>query len=351
MGCKLPRFGANRRARLLKRGQRAGCPKTYLRFQILVFLCGGLAPKKVCALLQTSRSTLQRTKRRYLKFGVWGLYDFRQFNGPDVKITKTLLSALRKLVRTTPQKYGYLRGAWTRELFQLVLWEHWKIRVSLSTLSRALRRIRAKRKRPRTDTKCAWPKRKIRRRLRSLKWLFKNPKEREVVLYEDEVDIHLNPKLGPDWMMPGQRKGVRTPGKNQKQYIAGAYDPKDGALIWIAGPSKASALFCALVDAVMEAYPKAKKVHLILDNYSIHKSKITEKHIEPYADRLRLHFLPPYCPQGNKIERLWKDLHDNVTRNHKCKTIEALMDNVDQYLLHRLLKRKGAPKLRRRKAA
>jgi transposase len=30
-----------------------------------------------------------------------------------------------------------------------------------------------------------------------------------------------------------------------------------------------------------------------------------------------LHFLPPYCPDDNRIERLWKDLHDNVTRNHK----------------------------------
>ena len=29
-----------------------------------------------------------------------------------------------------------------------------------------------------------------------------------------------------------------------------------------------------------------------------------------------LHFLPPYCPDHNRIERLWKDLHDNVTRNH-----------------------------------
>ena len=42
------------------------------------------------------------------------------------------------------------------------------------------------------------------------------------VFYEDEVDIHLNPKLGADWMMRGQQKKVATPGQNRKHYLAGA---------------------------------------------------------------------------------------------------------------------------------
>jgi hypothetical protein len=37
-----------------------------------------------------------------------------------------------------------------------------------------------------------------------------------VAVYEDEVDIHLNPKIGPDWMTRGQQKEVMTPGKNEK---------------------------------------------------------------------------------------------------------------------------------------
>lgn len=39
-----------------------------------------------------------------------------------------------------------------------------------------------------------------------------------------------------------------------------------------------------------------------------------------------------YCPNDNKIERLWKALHDNVTRNHRCPTLEALMDEVEAWL-------------------
>ena len=33
-------------------------------------------------------------------------------------------------------------------------------------------------------------------------------------------DIHLNPKIGPDYMLRGTQKWVLTPGKNRKRYLA-----------------------------------------------------------------------------------------------------------------------------------
>lgn len=42
------------------------------------------------------------------------------------------------------------------------------------------------------------------------------------VFYEDEVDTHLNPKIGSDWQLRGQQKQVVTPGQNEKYYLSGA---------------------------------------------------------------------------------------------------------------------------------
>ncbi|MCS4320845.1 transposase [Serratia sp. BIGb0234] len=42
------------------------------------------------------------------------------------------------------------------------------------------------------------------------------------VFYEDETDIHLNPKIGAAWQARGQQKRVVTPGQNEKCYLAGA---------------------------------------------------------------------------------------------------------------------------------
>ena len=52
----------------------------------------------------------------------------------------------------------------------------------------------------------------------------------EVAVYQDEVDIHLDPKLGLDWMNRGQQKEVVTPGRNRKRYLPGAMNAKGGLL-------------------------------------------------------------------------------------------------------------------------
>ncbi len=61
---------------------------------------------------------------------------------------------------------------------------------------------------------------------------------------------------------------------------------------------------------------------------------------------MRLHFLPPYCPELNPIERVWLDLHAEVTHNHRCATIDELMSEVHDYLRYR-----NRPRLRQRPQA
>jgi transposase len=157
----------------------------------------------------------------------------------------------------------------------------------------------------------------------------------DVAVYEDEVDIHLNPKIGPDWMVRGQQKDVVTPGKNAKRYLAGALDAWSGRLLWVEGERKTGALFIALLERLLAAYRFAPVVHVILDNYRIHNSKIAQAAVAGFGGRIRLHFLPPYCPDANKIERLWEDLHANVTRNHRCPDLESLVREVHAYLKDR----------------
>ncbi len=88
----------------------------------------------------------------------------------------------------------------------------------------------------------------------------------------------------------------------------------------------------AIAEVLECSDPHASKIHLILDNYRIHKSERTRLALLALEDRVELHFLSPYCPDHNKIERVWKDLHANVTRNHRCKDMNELMREVNKYL-------------------
>ena len=140
------------------------------------------------------------------------------------------------------------------------------VKVHVSTMSRALAQIGARRGRPKPTVACPWSKAAKTRRLRQIEALLVNLPADEVAVYEDEVDIHLNPKIGWDWMVSGQQKEVLTPGKNEKRYLAGAQNARTGELLWVEGDKKNSLLFIRLLWELTQHYPDAKQIHVILDN-------------------------------------------------------------------------------------
>ena len=73
----------------------------------------------------------------------------------------------------------------------------------------------------------------------------------------------------------------------------------------------------------------------------------TQKALAQLGGRIALHLLPPYCPKANRIERMWMDLHANVTCNHRCPTMARLMVRVHAYLTARTTQRTASPCLRR----
>jgi transposase len=268
--------------------------------------------------------------RAFPEKGELGLVDGRVANGPT-KVTPTFVNRVEQLVAGSPDPQ-WNHTTWTEELLAVVLAEQTGIEVSVSTLCRVLKRLRARKGHPRPVVRCPWPAWKRQRRLRELRKLIEMLPPQEIALFEDEVDIPLNPKIGPDWMLPGTQKEVVTPGQNQKRYVAGAILGWGKDLIWVSGPSKRSALFIQLVEKLCARFQSYQLLHLIVDNYIIHTSQITQKAIEAGQGKVQLHFLPPYCPQHNPIERLWRDLHASVTRNHRSKTIDQLMTHVANFL-------------------
>jgi transposase len=281
-----------------------------------------------------SQSCVSRVLKRFRKQGFAGLFDRREDNG-TTKLDEVFLARLKQLLDGSPRDYGYARPTWTRELLVRVMEENTGVRIHVGTMSHALRRIGARRGRPKPIVLCPWKKRKRQRRLRLLRKLRETLPANEMLFYEDEVDIHLNPKIGMDWMNRGHQKRVLTPGQNEKCYLAGAKHAGTGKITWVGGTHKNSGLFVQLLQELIRGHPGAKVLHLILDNFKIHKSQQTEAAVAQFNGRIQLHFLPPYCPDENSIERDWKDLHDNVTRNHRCSTLIELCEEVVHYLNHR----------------
>jgi transposase len=328
----LPRLSGRDKARLLERMRTCGEADLRTRYLVILNLDDGIGPTEIARRLRTARSTVYRVAARFREAGEAGLIDRREENGQQ-KLDEDVLATLYELVRSSPQEYGWRRPTWTRELLAQTLRKLTGISLHVSTMSKALRKLGARRGQPKPTVRCPWSKRAKNRRLRELEQLQATLPPDEVLVYEDEVDIHLNPKIGPDWMVPGQQKQVVTPGKNEKRYLAGAQDVRTRELIWVEGEKKNSLLFILLLWELVQRYPLAKVIHVILDNYGIHSTEqVAVSLATDEGKRIQLHFLPPYCPDHNRIERSWRDLHAAVTRNHTCPDMNSLMRNVRHYL-------------------
>jgi transposase len=317
--------------KMKKRFRHCSSATVRIHYLIVFNLLRGCGAYETAEHLGVHNTTVYRVARRFRERGEISLWDRREDNG-EPKLTEEYLGRLDEVVRSTPADHGWRRPTWTCELLVETMVRTYGVRIHADTMSRALTMIQARRGRPRPRVGCPWHPAAKTRRLNRIQALLAGLSKREVAVYEDEVDIHLNPKIGLDWMARAQQKEVMTPGKNQKRYLAGALDVRTRLLHWVEGERKTSDLFLALLDKLLVVYARAKVIHVILDNYRIHSSQIVGVALAGYASRIRLHFLPPYCPDHNKIERIWQDLHAAVTRNHQRPSLVKLMQDVRYYL-------------------
>jgi len=307
-------------------------PAERIRILIVLHFAEGWQTHEIARAVHYHPSGIRKVRARFLERGEDGIRDQRVENGLP-KIDDDLLAALVLILASRPRHFGWFRTTWMQELLARALAQRTGVWVSTATVSRMLRKLGVRRGQPKPIVLCPWSEARRQRRLRAIRTLVENLPPGEVALYEDEVDIHLNPRIGREWMLPGTQHRVVTPGQNVKRYIAGALDATTGAVHWTSHDHKNVDLFLMLLGEIYRAYPTAKRIHVILDNYSIHKSeRVARALAEQAGGRIVLHFLPPYCPDHNRIERLWKDLHDQVTRNHTHATIDGLMRDVKRFL-------------------
>ncbi|GIW93079.1 MAG: hypothetical protein KatS3mg110_1120 [Pirellulaceae bacterium] len=238
------------------------------------------------------QSGVSRVLKRFRKEGVGGLFDRREGNGQR-KVDHGFVHVLITLVSKTPRDFGYLSPTWTLKLLAAVMVQQTGVKVHISRPWHVLRMIMAPSGRPKPVAIGPMPETAKKRRLAYLRRLVASQKPVEPVFYVDEVDIHLNPKIGPDGIVPGQQKQVVTPGKNRKCHMAGALDARTHKSIWTGATHKNRALFLSLVRKLLELFPKARRIRLILDNFKIHRSKQPQEFLRQLRGRVRLRFLPP----------------------------------------------------------
>lgn len=316
------------RGRLKRIAQRHRDGDYRRRATALLLLHRGWTQSSIAWQLQASRGSVRKWKRRFEQFGEAGLVPQKR-GRPTTTVSEALCTKVLGLLEDEPRRHGYLHSRWTSELLAQRLRALMNVDIHASTVRRLLPKLGVAWNRAR-PTLCIRDPQK-RRKMRAITKALEDACVEHPVFYADEADIDLNPRIGFGWMKRGEQSAVPTPGKNQKRYLAGALHAQTGQVVWVEWHAKNAELFVLLLAELCKRYRRARTITLILDNYVIHKSAMVQCFVRRHP-KLRLLFQPVYHPWVNRIERLWKKLHDTVTRNHRYATMAQLMAAVRSFM-------------------
>jgi transposase len=324
---------AKERKVLLQYYRKSTDPAVRLRAHILLLLAAGTSWSTIATMLFTSPNTIGRWKRRFECHGidaVWGA----QRGRPPVFLAWWIVVVARWVTEKTPRDFGFLRSRWACATFVLLLWEEHQVRLSAETVRCWLHRENVVWRRPRPVVGPTDPE--YDRKLRAIRRLLAHLPDDETAVFQDEVDVNLNPKIGSMWMRRGQQAQVETPGNNVKRYLAGSLHWRTGKLL-VSEPStqRNAALFVEHLDDLRRRFRCYRHIHVICDNARFHDCRRVDEFLDQWGHRITIHFLPKYAPETNPIERVWWHLHEEITRNHRCQTMEELLDLTFEWFGYR----------------
>lgn len=161
--------------------------------------------------------------------------------------------------------------------------------------------------------------------------------DNDKIYFTDASHFLHNAIAGYGWSKRGQRVELKTNSGRNRFNVLGAYSPDDQALIRVEGTTKCNArMVIQLLIRLRRANRQANQLVVILDNAPYQHAKIVKRAAQRLG--ITLCYLPPYSPNLNLIERLWKFTKSKVLKNKYYATftefqeaLQHLLDNLDQH--------------------
>lgn len=157
----------------------------------------------------------------------------------------------------------------------------------------------------------------------------------EPILFIDGVHPTQGTKLAYGWIPKGRKTLIETTGSRTRLNIMGALNLNDiGSTVIREYDSINSLNIGRFFIAIRETYPVSQKVHIILDGAGYHRSELVKEWA--YVMNIELHYLPPYSPNLNPIERLWKVMNEEVRNNRYFATAKVFRAAINEFFGHTL---------------
>lgn len=163
-----------------------------------------------------------------------------------------------------------------------------------------------------------------------------NLEEDDEIVFLDGVHPQHNTKAVKAWIEKGVIKYIRTNTGQNRLNLNGAYNPNNQDVIIREDNTINAQSTIKLFNQIEIQYPNANLIYAFSDNAMYYKCKLIKEYLK--NSRIKLIFLPPYSPNLNLIERLWKFMRMKVINTtyypdfESFKTaIRNFFKNIDKY--------------------
>lgn len=143
----------------------------------------------------------------------------------------------------------------------------------------------------------------------------------------DECHLQQHGSRYTMWVPPEEKNPtlLHAPGRKSMS-IFGAVRIDTGRLLTQTSKTFNAETFGDFLDYLMRRTYRKREMHVILDNARYHHAKILKPWIEEYKDDIIFDFLPPYSPELNPIERVWKLTRRLCIHNRYFPSLDALVE-------------------------
>jgi len=134
--------------------------------------------------------------------------------------------------------------------------------------------------------------------------LKKGLKNKEKIYFLDATHPTHNSIPQRAWIKIGKNFNIKSTNGKMRININGVYSPSDNEVIVNIEKKMTSVSTIKFFSKIEKKHPELKRIFIIGDRARYYISKKVKKYLE--TSKIKYLQLPPYCPNLNLIERLWK---------------------------------------------
>lgn len=158
--------------------------------------------------------------------------------------------------------------------------------------------------------------------------LANNMADDEAIYFADAVHPEHQSRPSYGWFLASEKVALKTNSNRQRLNLHGAINLETGQFHSVDALTINAETTRQLLMKIEAANPDKSKIHIFLDNARYHHAKVLKPWLQSPDRRVKLHFLPPYCPHLNPIEPLWGLMHKHVTHNKHYATFSEFTQAV-----------------------